>query len=183
MATSCSKSPKLCGCGHLVSAYNQAIVDQGVDINEQAASKEAIKRADSAVRMTQSSLLPEDLSAFEVGSPFYKTLIQFSGYFNMIANLNANEYIKIFRDLGWRGNKGKLFMTYLLGFGLPMLAADAIVRSLGGGWDDEDDDGYMDVFMSWFFGSQFVVLWPWCRLVPPRPCHSTRSTISRTMTA
>ena len=137
-----------------VGAYNQAIVDQGVDIDEKAASKEAIKRADSAVRMTQSSLLPEDLSAFEVGSPFYKTLIQFSGYFNMIANLNANEYIKIFRDLGWRGNKGKLFMTYLLGFGLPMLAADAIVRSLGGGWDDEDDDGYMDVFMSWFFGSQ-----------------------------
>jgi len=137
-----------------VGAYNQAIVDQGVDIDEQAASKEAIKRADAAVRMTQSSLQPEDLSAFEVGSPFYKTLIQFSGYFNMIANLNANEYIKIFRDLGWRGNKGKLFMTYLLGFGLPMLAADAIVRSLGGGWDDDDEDGYMDVFMSWFFGSQ-----------------------------
>ena len=45
-------------------------------------------------------------------------------------------------------------MTYLLGFGLPMLAADAIVRSLGGGWDDDDDDGYLDVFMSWFLGSQ-----------------------------
>jgi len=135
-------------------AYNQAIAESGVDIDEQAASKEAIKRADAAVRMTQSSLQPEDLAAFEVGSPFYKTLIQFSGYFNMIANLNANEYIKIFRDLGWRGNKGKLFMTYLLGFGLPMLAADAIVRSLGGGWDDDDDDGYLDVFMSWFFGSQ-----------------------------
>ena len=137
-----------------VGAYNQAVAEAGVDVSEEAASKEAIKRADAAVRMTQSSLQPEDLSAFEVGSPFYKTLIQFSGYFNMIANLNANEYIKIFRDMGWRGNKGKLFMTYLLGFGLPMLAADAIVRTLGGGWDDEDDDGYLDVFMSWFFGSQ-----------------------------
>ena len=137
-----------------VGSYNQTVAELGVDVGEEAASKEAIKRADAAVRMTQSSLQPEDLSAFEVGSPFYKTLIQFSGYFNMIANLNANEYIKIFRDLGWRGNKGKLFMTYLLGFGLPMLAADAIVRSLGGGWDDDDDDGYMDVFMSWFFGSQ-----------------------------
>jgi hypothetical protein len=126
----------------------------GADVDEKSASNEAIKRADAAVRMTQSSLQPEDLSAFEVGSPFYKTLIQFAGYFNMIANLNANEYIKIFRDMGWRGHKGKLFMTYLLGFGLPMLAADAIVRSLGGGWDDDDDDGYLDVFMSWFFGSQ-----------------------------
>ncbi len=137
-----------------VGAYNQAVAEAGVDVSEEAASKEAIKRADAAVRMTQSSLQPEDLSAFEVGSPFYKTLIQFSGYFNMMANLNATEYIKIFRDLGWRGNKGKLFMQYLLGFGLPMLVADAIVRSLGGGWDDEDDDGYLDVFMSWFFGSQ-----------------------------
>jgi hypothetical protein len=137
-----------------VGAYNQAIADQGVDVDEKSASKEAIARADAAVRMTQDSLLPEDIAAYQVGSPFYKTLIQFSGYFNMMANLNAGEYIKIFRDLGWRGNKGKLFMTYLLGFGLPMLMADAIVRSLGGGWDDEDDDGYMDVFMEWFFGSQ-----------------------------
>jgi hypothetical protein len=137
-----------------VGSYNKTIADQGVDVDETTASKEAIARADAAVRMTQDSLLPEDISAYQDGSPFYKTLIQFSGYFNMIANLNANEYIKIFRDLGWRGNKGKLFMTYLLGFGLPMLMADAIVRSLGGGWDDDDDDGYMDVFMSWFFGSQ-----------------------------
>jgi hypothetical protein len=137
-----------------VGSYNKTIAEQGVDVDETTASKEAIARADAAVRMTQDSLLPEDISAYQVGSPFYKTLIQFSGYFNMIANLNANEYIKIFRDLGWRGNKGKLFMTYLLGFGLPMLMADAIVRSLGGGWDDDDDDGYMDVFMSWFFGSQ-----------------------------
>jgi hypothetical protein len=137
-----------------VGAYNKSIADQGVDVDETTASKEAIARADAAVRMTQDSLLPEDISAYQVGSPFYKTLIQFSGYFNMIANLNASEYIKIFRDLGWRGNKGKLFMTYLLGFGLPMLMADAIVRTLGGGWDDDDDDGYLDVFMSWFFGSQ-----------------------------
>lgn len=137
-----------------VGAYNQTVAELGADVDEKSASNEAIKRADAAVRMTQSSLQPEDLSAFEVGSPFYKSLIQFAGYFNMIANLNANEYIKIFRDLGWRGHKGKLFMTYLLGFGLPMLAADAIVRSLGGGWDDDDDDGYLDVFMSWFFGSQ-----------------------------
>jgi hypothetical protein len=72
----------------------------------------------------------------------------------MLANLNASEYIKIFRDLGWRGNKGRLFMTYLLGFGLPMLMADAIVRTLGGEWEDEDDDGYIDEVAEWFFGSQ-----------------------------
>lgn len=136
------------------ATFNQTLAELGADKTDAEAVKEAVARADANVRMTQSSLMPEDIAKFEVGSPFYKTLIQFSSYFNMIANLNADEYTKIFRDLGWRGNKGKLFMVYLLGFGLPMLVSDAIVRTLGGQWDDEDDDGYLDVFMSWFFGSQ-----------------------------
>jgi hypothetical protein len=136
------------------ATFNQTLAELGANRTDDEAVREAVARADANVRMTQSSLMPEDISAFEVGSPFYKTLIQFSGYFNMIANLNTDEYVKVFRDLGWRGNKGKLFMIYLLGFGLPMLISDAIVRSLGGQWDDDDEDGYLDVFMSWFFGSQ-----------------------------
>lgn len=136
------------------ATYNQTLAELGADVSDERASREAVQRADAAVRLTQGSLASEDIAAFEVGSPFYKTLIQFSGYFNMMANLNANEYIKIFRDLGWRGNKGKIFVQYLLGFALPMIMADAIVRTLGGQWDDEDDDGYLDEIMEWFFGSQ-----------------------------
>jgi hypothetical protein len=136
------------------AAYNQAMAEAPVSFSKEEATKEAIAQADSVVRRTQGSLNAEDISAFEVGSPFYKTLIQFSGWANMMANLNGTDFTKIFRDLGWRGNKGKIFMQYLLGFALPMLMADAIVRTLGGGWDDEDNDGYLDVFMEWFFGSQ-----------------------------
>lgn len=136
------------------ATYNQALVEIGSGINDAEAVREAVQRADAAVRLTQSSLTAEDMAAFEVGTPFYKTLIQFSGYFNMLANLNANEYIKVMRDLGWRGNKGQLAYIYAMGFMLPMVVADAIVRSLGGQWDDEDDDGYLDEFMEWFFGSQ-----------------------------
>jgi hypothetical protein len=33
------------------------------------------------------------------------------------------------------------------------LVADAIARSLGAGWDN-DDDGYLDDVADWFFGSQ-----------------------------
>lgn len=135
-------------------AFNQTLAELGADKTDAEAVRKAVDRADAAVRMTQSSLAPEDISKFEVGTPLFKLMIQFSGYFNMMANLNADEYVKIFRDLGWRGNKGKLFMTYLLGFALPVLVSQAIVQALGGGWDDEDDDGYMDEFMSWFFGSQ-----------------------------
>lgn len=134
--------------------YNQTLAEAPAGMSDKDAIKEAVAQADAVVRKTQSSLNPEDISAFEVGSPFYKTLIQFSGYFNMLANLNGTEFKKIFRDLGWRGSKGKIFMQYMLGFALPMLVADAIVRSLGGGWDDDDHDGYLDVFMDWFFGSQ-----------------------------
>jgi hypothetical protein len=136
------------------ATFNQTMAESGKDTSDKQAMSEAVHRADAAVRLTQSSLTPEDVAAFEVGTPFYKTLIQFSGYFNMLANLNSNEFIKVFRDMGWRGNKGKLGMIYMLGFAMPMIVADAIVRSLGGGWDDEDDDGYLDEFAEWFFGSQ-----------------------------
>lgn len=137
-----------------LATYNQTLAELGKDVSDIKAQKEAIARADANVRLTQDSLAAEDIAAFQVGSPFYKTLIQFGGYFNMLANLNASEYTKIFRDMGWRGNKGKLFMTYLLGFGAPMLVADAIVRTLGGEWEDDDDDGYLDEVAEWFFGSQ-----------------------------
>jgi len=138
-----------------MGTYNQTLAALEADVSDKQAVREAVQRADAAVRMTQSSLAAVDIAAFEVGTPFYKTFIQFSGYFNMLANLNADEYIKVFRDLGWRGNKGKLAMIYVLGFMLPMILSDAIVRTLGGAWDDEDDDGYLDEFMEWFFGSQF----------------------------
>jgi hypothetical protein len=137
-----------------VATFNKTLAELGAQTSDQAAAREAVQQADAAVRMTQSSLAAEDIAAFEVGTPFYRTFIQFSGYFNMLANLNADEYIKVFRDMGWRGNKGKLAMIYVLGFMLPMVLSDAIVRTMGGQWDDEDDDGYLDEVMEWFFGSQ-----------------------------
>jgi hypothetical protein len=128
-------------------AYNQALA-------EGETQAEAVARGDAAVRLTQGSLSPEDLSMFEVGTPFYRTFVQFTGYFNMLANLNLGEYQKTVRDMGWRSGKGRLLYIYVMGMLLPAIVSDAIVRSLGGGWDDEDEDGYMDVFMDWFFGSQ-----------------------------
>ena len=133
--------------------YNQVLAESKVGASDTKVQREAIQQADAAVRLTQGSMSAEDISAFEVGTPFYKTFNQFGGYFNMLANLNADEYIKVIRDLGWRGNKGKLLNIYILGFVAPTLVADAIARSMGGGWDD-DDDGYLDDVMDWFFGSQ-----------------------------
>lgn len=136
------------------AVYNKSIEDIGGDPSDSSTQKEAVARADAAVRLTQSSLDPEDVSAIEVGTPFYKIFTQFMGYFNTMANLSMTEFGVIVRDLGWRGNVGKLFYVYLMAMALPALAADAIVRTLGNQWDDEDDDGYLDDFAEWFFGSQ-----------------------------
>lgn len=137
-----------------MAKYNEVLATLDKSVNDVKAHKEAISQADAAVRMTQDSYAVEDVAAFQVGSPFYKTFTQFAGYFNMLANLNGSEYVKVFRDMGWRGNKGKLFSIYLLGFAAPMLVSEAIVKTLAGDWDDEDDDGYIDDLAEWFFVSQ-----------------------------
>ena len=136
-----------------VGAYNQYLEESGVGVSNADAQKEAVNRADAAVQLTQGTRNPESIAAFEVGTPFYQTFIQFTGYYSMLANLNTDEYVKIFRDLGWRGNKGKLVYTFLMGFAAQAIVSDAIVRTLGGGWEDDDDDGYLDVVMDWIFGS------------------------------
>ena len=135
------------------ATYNEYLAESGVDVSDAKAQREAVNRADAAVRLTQGTMNPEGIAAFEVGTPFYKTFVQFTGYFNMLANLNTDEYVKIFRDLGWRGNEGKLAYTFLMGFAAQAIISDAIVRTLRGGWEDDDDDGYLDVFMDWIFGS------------------------------
>ena len=137
------------------ASYNKVLTESPKTMSEADVQKEAIQQADANVRLTQDSLQAEDLAAFQVGSPFYKTMVQFGGYFNMIANLNATQYKKLFNDLGWRGTKGQLFMTYLLGFGMPAFIADLIVRATGGDFEDKDEDGYLDDVASWFFNSQF----------------------------
>jgi hypothetical protein len=133
--------------------YNQVLTEIGTDMTDEEAQYEAVQQADAAVRLTQGGMSPEDVARFQVSTPFINSMTQFMGFFNMTANLNADEFVMLFRDLGWRGNKGKLMMIYILGIALPALVSDAISRSLGQGWDD-DDDGYLDDVADWFFGSQ-----------------------------
>ena len=137
-----------------IGAYNQFLAEKAGGLSQERAQAEAIQEANAAVRITQGSVLPEDISAFEAGTPFYRTLTQFAGYFNSLANVNATEFVRTVRDMGWRGGKGKLLYIYMFGIAMPALVSDAIVRSLGGGWDDDDDDGYLDVAVDFFLGSQ-----------------------------
>lgn len=129
-------------------AYNQSIAEGQTE-------KQAIKAADRAIRTTQGSVLAEDISSFEVGSPTYRLFTQFAGYFNMLANLNSSEIQKIKKTVGLKNGAGKLFYTYLTAFMLPAVLSDIIVKGMRGEFGEGDDEELMMTWLDAFFGSQF----------------------------
>lgn len=102
----------------------------------------AVREADSVVRRAQGSSTPEDVAAYEAGSPFVRLFTQFSGYFNTILNQLASAQ---------PGDRAK---TLLLAFSIPALTGAAIQQAFWGGWDDEEGDGYDDEVAAWALGSQ-----------------------------
>ena len=147
--------------GYFMQAYTQHIVDHVTwgGAYEQATrsgadEKSAVRQADSAVRETQGSFAAEDISRFEAGPAHLRLFTMFYNYFNMAANLNATEFIKAQRKGGFEGG-GRALYVYTMGFMIPAALADMITQALGGSlFDDDDDDGYLDNFLSSFFGGQ-----------------------------
>jgi hypothetical protein len=127
-------------------AYDQA-TRQGLD------ERMAVRAADSAVRETQGSFAPEDISNFEAGTPFTRAFTMFYSYFNMQANLLTTEFGIVAHNMGLRKGAGRAFYIYLVGFLIPAVMAESIVRGLGG-FDPDDDDDYLNEALSIFFGSQ-----------------------------
>jgi hypothetical protein len=131
-----------------VGAYEQAIESGSTE-------QEAVWSADEAVRTTQGSMNPEDVSTAETGRPFTRLFLMFAGYFNNLANLNYGQVQTISREVGLRKGAGKLFYVYLMGFMIPAVLGDLILKALqSSGLDEDDDDEYMDDFVGLFFGSQ-----------------------------
>jgi hypothetical protein len=119
-------------------AYNQAL-ESGMS------DADAIRLADSAVRETQGSTLPEDVSRAETGVPLVRLFTQFAGYFNMQANLLGTEFGTTMREMGLRKGMGKGLYLFTFGFMVPAMLADAIALAFRGGPGDEDGDGeYLD---------------------------------------
>ena len=130
-----------------MGTYNQVHETMPKDMSDEEIMIEAIKQADANVRLTQDSLLPEDRAAFQNMNPIVQSVTQFTGYFNMIANLGFGQYQKLVKDdLGFK-NKGKnseqLVYMYLYTVVMPAVLAGIIMRGLGGRIEDEDEDGYL----------------------------------------
>lgn len=119
-------------------AYNQAL-EQGASLTD------AARLADAAIRMTQGSTLPEDVSRMETGPVYARIFTQFTGYFNMQANLVGTEFAKVSQEMGLRKGMGRGFYILLLGFYAPALVAEGIAQAFRGGPGDDDKDGeYLD---------------------------------------
>lgn len=115
--------------------------------------KDAIRWADSVIRTTQGSQLPEDVARFETGNPWARLFSQFAGYFGMLANTSASELVNIHEQgLGLVRGAGKALMIGLYGVALPVWIAEAIAIAMRGGPADDDDDGYLDDWMAAVFG-------------------------------
>lgn len=129
------------------AAYDQAIEEGNTE-------QDAVRSADSAVRLTQGSFNAEDISRFETGAPVLRAFTMFYSYFNMQANLLGTEFSKVARSMGLRKGAGKALYIYTLGFMIPAVLSESIVRIMSGKLDDDDDDQYLDDAMTAFFQGQ-----------------------------
>jgi hypothetical protein len=131
-----------------MGAYDQAVAAG-------ATEKAAVREADAAVRATQGSFNPEDVSRFETGSPFTRAFTMFYSYFNMQANLLGTEFSNAMRQQGLKKGAGRALYVYTMGFMIPAVLSELIVRSMSGKFDEDDDDQVLDDFMTAFFFGQF----------------------------
>jgi len=127
-------------------AYNQALAE---NLNE----KDAVRFANSTVRETQGSIKPEDLSRYETGPAWARIFTQFASYFNMQANVLGTSVANVTQEFGIKKGAGQLTFIAFAGFLVPAWVAEAIVQGMRGGGDDDEDDGYLDEFLSFFFGA------------------------------
>lgn len=105
-----------------------------------AADAQAVREADSAVRMTQSSFAPEDAAKVEHANAFTRLFLQFASFFNGQLNLLATEVQNAKTLPTPSARAGRLALVYLLGFAVPAFLADVIAKGVRGELGGDDDD-------------------------------------------
>lgn len=114
------------------AAYQQHIAESKVDgsLTEEQLDAEAIAHADGVVKRTQGSGNPEDLAAYESGTPLMRLFTQFGSYSNVVLNQVMGT------QPGW-SNKARA-----LGWAVVAPAfLEATLRAFLQGVPDDDKDG------------------------------------------
>lgn len=125
-----------------------AAFDKGV--GEGMNDADAVRYADSAVRITQGSLSAKDISSVEASTAAGKLFLMFYSYFNNISNIQATKGLNTIRKAGWKGVP-ELGYMYLMTAAIPFFVAELMVKGLRGDLpEDEDDDGLWDEYLTWF---------------------------------
>lgn len=148
--------------GYFLASGTQSVVDHitwmgkyDQALGEGSSEKDAVRQADSAVRETQGSFAPEDISRVEAQTPFVRAFLQFYSYFNMQANVLGTEFLNTSRNLGLKKGAGRLLFAYVAGFAIPAILSQGLMTATSGRPFDEDDDGPADDVLRLFFGSQY----------------------------
>lgn len=129
--------------------YNQAIEN---GFNE----KEAVRQADSAVRLTQGSNAAQDISKLTTGPAFVRMFTQYANWFNMVQNLRASEMTKIYREVGLKKGTPRMLMLQAMIFMPVALVSATIAKMLSGKpWDEDDDGSYLNDLLGTMFGGLF----------------------------
>jgi hypothetical protein len=132
------------------AAFDEQLATADASWTEDEVRAHAVSYADSVVRTSQLVLRAIDVSAGEAGTPFERLLTQFMSYFNSVAQANATAWEAALRSVNWNVPRAvpHLLWAYLVGLALPAVVGEALVRLLGRGFEEEDDDGRM--VTAWF---------------------------------
>ena len=128
-----------------LGAYNQAL-------SEKMSDQDAVRFADGVVRKTQGSNQAEDVSRIETGPAYARMSTQFFGHFNMVANTTVTGLQQVASDVGLVKGAGRALGIVFFGVLAPAWIAEAIAIAFRGGPEDEDDDGYLDDWLSQAIG-------------------------------
>lgn len=133
-----------------IAAYNKAIAEGKNDAD-------SLYYAERAVRLTQSSTRPEDVSKAESSAgPWTRLFIMFYGWFNNKYNQQVYGVAKLLRENGMKGASPKIAYLMLMTTVIPFVLGQAVYDGFTGGLpDDDDDDGVVDDWLFWFMRSMF----------------------------
>lgn len=102
--------------------------------------------ADRAVRDTQGSFAPEDISNIEAGNQVWRSIIKFYSYFGTVSNLMITQSMMAMRERSGFGANARLAYIWFVVFGTTSMLAKAFVT----GWpDDEEDEDGQGVISAW----------------------------------